>query len=122
MTLGTASEEVSSSSSLSGPGFAILKFRVLTLLFSRPTFLKTTNPTRAATAAQAASDLNAFKSLLCIAEQQRFASGGPVQYLNQKVIINGLWETPELLAACHVVFQADIWVVGILYQNKSLQA
>jgi len=122
MTLRTASEEISSNNSLNSPKFTILKFRVLTLLFSRPTFLKTTNPTRAATAAQAASDLNAFKSLLCIAEQQRFASGGPVQYLNQKVIINGLWETPELLAACHVVFQADIWVVGILYQNKSLQA
>ena len=62
------------------------------------------------TAAQAASNLNTFNDLLCIGEpqvQQCFTSGQSVQYLNQKVIINGFQEPPGSLAAHCVVFPTD---------------
>ena len=66
------------------------------------------------TTAQAASDLNFFYDLFCVSEhqvQQCFTSGESVQYLNQKVAINGLQECPGLCAAVIVVFPADIQVV-----------
>ena len=74
-------------------------------------------------AAQAASYLNIFNNLLHVGEhqvQQCFTSIRSVQYLNQKVIINGLQESPGLLTAGRVVMPADIQVSEILHQDESL--
>jgi len=74
-------------------------------------------------ATQAASNLDVFNDLFHTGEhqvQQPFTSGWSVQYLNQKVIMNALQDSPGSLAAHHTVLSADIWVVEIRVQDKSL--
>ena len=70
LSLRTASQGILANNSLFFLNFALLKFRVRTLLYARPTFLEITTSTREVTAAQAASNLNTFNDLLCIGEQQ----------------------------------------------------
>ena len=58
---------------------------------------------------EAACDLNVFNHLLCMGEhqvQQCFTSGQSVQYLNQKLIIDGLQESSASLVACYIVFSS----------------
>ena len=64
-----------------------------------------------------------FNNLLCIGQhqvQQQFTSSQPVQYLNQKVIINGFQEPPGPLGTRCVVSPSDIWMVEVPHQDESL--
>jgi len=47
------------------------------------------------------------------------ASSCPVQYLDQEVILNRVPESPGLLAACYVVFPADIQVNETSWNSPS---
>ena len=71
-------------------------------------------------ATQTASNLNPFNHLLHFHEhqvQQCLPSGQSVQYLNKKVVIKGLQESPGVFAACCIAFPADIWVVEIPFKD-----
>jgi len=75
------------------------------------------------TTAQAASNLNVSNAFLFISEhqvQQGFTSGRSIYYLDQEVVLNRLQECPVLSATHHATIPADIWVVEIPHQDKSL--
>lgn len=113
LSLRTVSQEILYNNFLTSLKFAILKFRVLTL----PGNHKLNQGMIAV--AQAVSSLNIFNDLMCICEhhvQQHIISGQSAQYLNQKVITNGLQETLGSLEAHHV-FPIDTMVAEILYQD-----
>ena len=116
MHLRTVSQGILLSSSLSS-----WKFALLALLFAILQDHKLHQGT--VTTTQAASNLNLSNALLCIAEPwvpQGFTSGWSIYYLDQEVVLNSLQESLGLSATHHATTSADIRVVEIPHQNKSL--
>jgi len=106
MSLRTISQGISPTNFLNSHKFAFLKFRVLTPLFARSTFLKNTNLTMVwLLQPRQLPILNALMSSSALVSiRSTNVWPRPVEYLNQEVILNTLQESPGSLAPCHAVF------------------
>ena len=125
MPLRTVSQGIPISSSLSRWNFALLKHRVLTLLFARPAFFKITNYTKAWSLQPrlppVLTSLMLSSALVSTRSCKTSARVGPSIYLDQEVILDRLKESPGLSATRHATILTDIRVVEIPDQDKSLR-
>jgi len=74
--------------------------------------------------AQAASSSDVTNKFIYSGEQQVqycIPSGGAVNYLTQEVILGAFQEPPGLPIARFATFSADVWIVEVHQQDKSLQ-
>ena len=132
MSKRAVSQGISSNNALGRQNFALLKFRVLTLLFYKPilyiiyiSYIEIKNAIRAWLLQPKLPEIltSLMRSSALVNTRSSNTSllvGLSNTYLVQEVILSRFQECPQLLAAHPVTFPADIQVVEILHLDESL--